>query len=172
MYVVDFSATYTTRTAVVKDAKNELDDALSQLYGSKGGGGKGKASGRVVQGKARGKLRQQVTQLRKEIRQRERSAVRRLIASCNVVCSTTVGAAGLWRMKDEAMDTNPALFDLVVIDEAAQGIEATCWIPVLMGRRLVLAGDHLQLPPTIKSDKVSVILVSASSGLGNVDHSS
>jgi DNA polymerase alpha-associated DNA helicase A len=144
---------------VVKDAKGELESALGQLYGSKGGNGKGKANGPVVQGKARGKLRQQVTQLRKEIRQRERDAVRRLVAGCNVVCSTTVGAAGLWRMNDQSMDVNPALFDLVVIDEAAQGIEATCWIPSLMGRRLVLAGDHLQLPPTIKSDTVSVLWV-------------
>jgi superfamily I DNA and/or RNA helicase len=52
-----------------------------------------------------------------------------------------------------------AKFDLVVIDEAGQALEAVCWIPLLKGQRAVLAGDHLQLPPTIHSEKA------ASSGL-------
>lgn len=43
-------------------------------------------------------------------------------------------------------------FDVVVIDEAAQALEAACWGALLKGRRAVLAGDHLQLPPTIISD--------------------
>lgn len=43
-------------------------------------------------------------------------------------------------------------FDCVIIDEAAQALEAVCWIPILKSRKkLILAGDHLQLPPTIKS---------------------
>jgi len=45
------------------------------------------------------------------------------------------------------------VFDLAVIDEAAQAMEASCFIPVLRSRRLVLAGDHKQLAPTIKSAK-------------------
>lgn len=43
------------------------------------------------------------------------------------------------------------VFDVVIIDEAAQAVEPSCWIPILKGRKLILAGDHLQLPPTIKS---------------------
>lgn len=43
-------------------------------------------------------------------------------------------------------------FDCVIIDEAAQALEAVCWIPILKStKKLILAGDHLQLPPTIKS---------------------
>lgn len=42
-------------------------------------------------------------------------------------------------------------FDVVFIDEAAQGLEAATWIPILKGKKVVFAGDHLQLPPTIKS---------------------
>jgi superfamily I DNA and/or RNA helicase len=42
-------------------------------------------------------------------------------------------------------------FDLVCIDEAAQGLEAATWIPILKAKRVVFAGDHCQLPPTIKS---------------------
>jgi ATP-dependent RNA/DNA helicase IGHMBP2 len=43
------------------------------------------------------------------------------------------------------------VFDLVVIDEAAQALETACWGPILQGRRCVLGGDHCQLPPTIKN---------------------
>ena len=46
-------------------------------------------------------------------------------------------------------------FDLVVIDEAGQSLEAQCWIPMLKGKRVVLAGDHLQLPPTIHSEEAA-----------------
>ena len=42
-----------------------------------------------------------------------------------------------------------APFDLCVIDEAAMALEASCWLPLLRSRRLVLAGDHQQLPPTV-----------------------
>jgi len=42
-------------------------------------------------------------------------------------------------------------FDVVFIDEAAQGLEAATWIPILKSKKIVFAGDHYQLPPTIKS---------------------
>ena len=60
-----------------------------------------------------------------------------------VVASTLVGASG------------PSLkgtkFPVVFIDEAGQGLEPATWIPVLKTDKVVLAGDHCQLPPTIKS---------------------
>lgn len=46
-------------------------------------------------------------------------------------------------------------FDVAVIDEAAQALEAVCWIPILKSQKLVLAGDHLQLPPTVKAETAS-----------------
>ena len=42
-------------------------------------------------------------------------------------------------------------FRSVFIDEASQALEPACWIPVLKAHRLIMAGDHLQLPPTVKS---------------------
>ena len=42
-------------------------------------------------------------------------------------------------------------FDVVVIDEAAQALEPSCWGAMLKGNKCVLAGDHLQLPPTVMS---------------------
>lgn len=43
------------------------------------------------------------------------------------------------------------LFDTILIDEATQALEAECWIAITKGKKLILAGDHLQLPPTVKS---------------------
>lgn len=43
-------------------------------------------------------------------------------------------------------------FDLVVVDEAAQALEPACWSALLRGKRGLLAGDHLQLPPTVVSE--------------------
>lgn len=45
----------------------------------------------------------------------------------------------------------------------AQALEAACWIPILKGRRLVLAGDHKQLAPTVKSRKAEAGLPAPSS---------
>ncbi|MCC9138264.1 AAA domain-containing protein [Pontibacter silvestris] len=42
-------------------------------------------------------------------------------------------------------------YDTVFIDEAAQALEPACWIPISRANRVVLAGDHFQLPPTVKS---------------------
>ena len=41
-------------------------------------------------------------------------------------------------------------FGTLFIDEAAQALEAACWIAIRKADRVVLAGDHQQLPPTIK----------------------
>ena len=46
-------------------------------------------------------------------------------------------------------------YETVFIDEAAQALEPGCWIPIAKGQRVVLAGDHHQLPPTVKSEKAA-----------------
>ncbi|WP_223225099.1 AAA domain-containing protein [Sphingobacterium cavernae] len=46
-------------------------------------------------------------------------------------------------------------YETVIIDEAAQSLEAACWIPILKANRLIMAGDHCQLPPTVKSSTKS-----------------
>jgi superfamily I DNA and/or RNA helicase len=85
----------------------------------------------------------EIKALRKEVRTREEKVVQELLNNAQVVLATCVGAGN--RLLRELN------FDLVVIDEAAQALEAACWIPALRGAKLVLAGDHCQLPPTIKS---------------------
>ncbi len=92
--------------------------------------------------------RRQLSQLGREERARTAAAVGEVLASAQVVAATLTGA--LSRTLVKAVRDAP--FDVVVIDEAAQALEAACWGALLMGRRAVLAGDHLQLPPTVTCD--------------------
>ncbi|CAN0475040.1 unnamed protein product, partial [Laminaria digitata] len=139
-------------TTIVKDVRADIDALLRRLYGNPRttsttavGGSNGRSRIRKVRGADRNGARQEVKALRKEARARESKVVREVLRSRDVVLATCVGAA-TYSLKDEE-------FDLIVIDEAAQALEAACWIPILKGRRLVLAGDHKQLAPTVKSRK-------------------
>ena len=66
-----------------------------------------------------------------------------LFGEARVIASTLVGSAN--RLLDGQK------FGTVFIDEAAQALEAACWIPIRRCSRVILAGDHCQLPPTVKS---------------------
>jgi len=66
-----------------------------------------------------------------------------LFGEARVIASTLVGAAN--RLLEGQK------FGTLFIDEAAQALEAACWIPLRRVSRVVLAGDHCQLPPTVKS---------------------
>jgi len=66
-----------------------------------------------------------------------------LFGEARVIASTLVGSAN--RLLDGMK------FSTLFIDEAAQALEAACWIPMRRGSRVILAGDHCQLPPTVKS---------------------
>ena len=66
-----------------------------------------------------------------------------LFGEARVIASTLVGSAN--RLLDGQK------FGTVFIDEAAQALEAASWIPIRRCTRVILAGDHCQLPPTVKS---------------------
>ena len=66
-----------------------------------------------------------------------------IFGQVRVIASTLVGAAN--RLLDGQK------FGTVFIDEAAQAMEAACWIPIRRASRVIFAGDHCQLPPTVKS---------------------
>ena len=61
-----------------------------------------------------------------------------------IACTPVVASGRLLRDK---------LFDTVFIDEAAQALEPMSWIPISKAGRVIFAGDHFQLPPTVKSKK-------------------
>jgi len=69
--------------------------------------------------------------------------IKKVLDQAQVITATCVGA-NHFQVKNRQYHT-------VFIDEAGQALEPACWIPILKGERLVLAGDHMQLPPTIKS---------------------
>ena len=65
-----------------------------------------------------------------------------LFSQAHVIASTLVGSAN--RLLDGQK------FSTLFIDEAAQALEAACWIAIRRAGRVILAGDHCQLPPTVK----------------------
>lgn len=88
-------------------------------------------------------IRKELRTLSKEERKRQQLAVTDVIKGADVVLTTLTGSS--------TRKLERTSFDLVIIDEAAQALEIACWIPLLKGTRCLLAGDHLQLPPTIQS---------------------
>ncbi len=85
--------------------------------------------------------------IRIEIERTEQYITDDVLGKAQVITSTLVGA-NHYTIKQRRFDT-------IVIDEAAQSIEPSCWIPILKAKKLVMAGDHNQLPPTIKSDEAA-----------------
>ncbi|CAL5218349.1 g9 [Coccomyxa viridis] len=89
-------------------------------------------------------LRAELKALQKEERRRQQRAVDEVLKRATVVCTTLTGV--LMR------DLRDLQFDVAIVDEAAQALEAATWSALLRAPRAILAGDHLQLPPTIISD--------------------
>ena len=98
--------------------------------------------------------RQQRQQFRDESRQLflqagdlERYITEQVLESVQIITCTLVGASN--------RNIRHLSFDTVFIDEAAQALEPGCWIPIAKGQRVILAGDHHQLPPTVKSEQAA-----------------
>ncbi|KAL6868425.1 DNA-binding protein SMUBP-2 [Trichoderma novae-zelandiae] len=116
--------------AIVKDVRAEMDAKQASIKKTKSG-------------RERKAIYTDLKELRKEYRERERRCVSNLVGGSKVVLATLHGAGGFQLRNEE--------FDVVIIDEASQALEAQCWVPLLSAKKVVCAGDHLQLPPTIKS---------------------
>ncbi|KAF4651201.1 hypothetical protein FOZ61_010671, partial [Perkinsus olseni] len=144
-YTLDAKLAQNEQQQLVGDIRKEIDSCLK-----KGRKAKDRSSRRAMQGEVR--------ELRKELRSRERRAVSEVIHQSSVVFATCAAAGGrtLARAMNDGHGESPSrLFDVVVIDEAAQAIEAACWIPLLLGRKAVLAGDHKQLAATVLSEEAA-----------------
>ncbi|NIK74746.1 superfamily I DNA and/or RNA helicase [Thermonema lapsum] len=88
-------------------------------------------------------LYKEARQVQQDAKDLEKNILRELVEQAQVICATLVGCA------------HPLLdgmrFGTVFVDEAAQALEPAVWIPLLKADRLVMAGDHCQLPPTVLS---------------------
>lgn len=132
--VLNHSLDVLTKTSeaglIVKDVRDEMDAKQASIKKTKSG-------------RERKAIYADLKELRKEYRERERGCISNLVRGSKVVLATLHGAGG-YQLKNEE-------FDVVIIDEASQALEAQCWVPLLSAKKAVCAGDHLQLPPTIKS---------------------
>ncbi|MDP6119174.1 MAG: IGHMBP2 family helicase [Planctomycetota bacterium] len=90
-----------------------------------------------------GELFRESREMLDDARRLEAQTIESVLTSADILCSTTTGI--------DSDILGQRQFDLAVIDEACQCTEPESWIPVLRTRRLVLAGDHCQLPPTVVS---------------------
>jgi predicted DNA helicase len=95
----------------------------------------------------RQQLREEARTLRQAADDLERFMTEDVLESVQVITCTLVGASH--------RHMRHLSFETVFIDEAAQALESGCWIPIAKGQRIVLAGDHHQLPPTVKSEQAA-----------------
>jgi superfamily I DNA and/or RNA helicase len=96
---------------------------------------------RVMSWEERNEMRDEVNRLRDDIRDLKTQIFKQVWNASDVVVAThTVCGDPLIRAK---------AFDWVILDEATQGIEPASWIPIRHGGKIILAGDHCQLPPTV-----------------------
>jgi len=89
------------------------------------------------------KYHQKMERLRDRANELEIRINAQLFGEARVIACTLVGSAH--RLLEGQK------FGTLFIDEAAQALEAACWIPIRRAGRVILAGDHCQLPPTVKS---------------------
>jgi len=83
----------------------------------------------------------------KEAGNTEQYILNDLLSKAQVVTATLVGA-NHYTIRERKFET-------VVVDEAGQALEPACWIPALKAKKLVMAGDHHQLAPTVKSEQAA-----------------
>jgi len=83
----------------------------------------------------------------REIENSEKYVMDNLFNNAQIITATLVGS-NHYTVKNLKYNT-------VVIDEAGQALEPACWIPILKAEKVIFAGDHFQLPPTIKSNEAA-----------------
>ncbi|PWJ36181.1 AAA domain-containing protein [Sediminitomix flava] len=95
----------------------------------------------------RKRLYNEARALLKEADKVEEYIIEQILTTADVITSTLVGASSRYLRGKR--------FSTVCIDEAGQALEPASWIPILKADRVVFAGDHQQLPPTVKSFEAS-----------------
>ncbi|QNF35209.1 AAA family ATPase [Adhaeribacter swui] len=88
-------------------------------------------------------MKEESRRMLQEAENLERYIIEDLLDRVQVITCTLVGSAN--------RVIRHLTYDTVFIDEAAQALEPACWIPITRANRVILAGDHCQLPPTVKS---------------------
>ncbi|WP_375581346.1 IGHMBP2 family helicase [Marivirga tractuosa] len=98
------------------------------------------------------KIQQDINKNFEEAQALQEAAIESILEKSAIIC-TTNSSAGSELLKD-------IIFDVVCIDEATQSTEPEALIPLVKGRKWILAGDHQQLPPTVKAKEASDLSIS------------
>lgn len=98
---------------------------------------------RMRKGTDREAIRQKINSLKDRATELEIRINESLFADARVIACTLVGSANRLLMGQK--------FGTLFIDEAAQALEPACWVAIRKADRVILAGDHCQLPPTVKA---------------------
>lgn len=98
---------------------------------------------RSRKGAEREAVRQKINSLKDRATELEIRINESLFSEARVIACTLVGSANRLLTGQK--------FGTLFIDEAAQALDAACWIPIRKADRVILAGDHCQLPPTVKA---------------------
>ncbi|KAK9477393.1 P-loop containing nucleoside triphosphate hydrolase protein [Lipomyces japonicus] len=118
---------------IARDVRNEIDNSFAKIKKTKSG-------------RERSAIYQDIKHLRKEYKVREKKALAEVVQSGVVVVCTLHGAGSQF--------LTGVQFNTVIIDEVSQSLEPQCWIPIINHpevKKVVIAGDNKQLPPTIKA---------------------
>ncbi len=89
----------------------------------------------------------EANKIMKEVAKTEEFIINDLVTKAQVITATLAGA--------NHYTIRNLQFNTVFIDEAGQALEPACWIPILKAQKVILAGDHCQLSPTIKSTEAA-----------------
>jgi len=87
------------------------------------------------------RLQKEINKLYQEKRRIEEEIIEDILEGAEVIATTNSSAGSEFLMEK--------YFDVVFIDEASQSVEPACLIPIIKGTKLIMAGDHKQLPPTV-----------------------
>ena len=132
-YTLDGLVEQSDEMAVIRSMRREADDLFRQAERfTRAKPGRGEKA----------EIRREARQLISHARLMEKRTMNYFLDRADVICATTTLNESL---------IGDRRFDLLVIDEACQSVEPGCWIPLQRCDRVVLAGDHCQLPPTILS---------------------
>lgn len=122
-----------------------MSDSQIHQLAKKGAGSRGVSRSKIKEMSTWLKLQEEIDELYEQSQELEEEAIDEIIDDSDVVCTTnsTAGSSLLegWT------------FDVVAIDEATQATEPSCLIPINKATRVIMAGDHKQLPPTVLAEE-------------------
>ncbi len=127
-------------TKEIKRLKRQANDFRDMAHKYKRNFGKAEREQRKA-------LFDEARKIMKEVEKTEQYIIDDVVAKAQVITATLVGA--------NHYTVRHLQYHTVVIDEAGQALEPACWIPILKAKKVILAGDHCQLPPTIKSNEAA-----------------